>query len=386
MTNEWRTVRLGDVLTRVKRPVKLDPATGYPTVGVRWYGAGVFLKESQLGSKIAATSLNEVHEHDIVYSRLFAWKGSFGVVGPKHHGAVASNEFPTYLASEDLLPEFFALWSARQEVWDFADAASIGSTANSRNRLGEEEFLELEVELPSLAEQRRVVASVQALSMAAESAVAQAEALRHLARAGLRRSVEDGTSKLLPLGSFAELDLEKVSVDRTTDYLIAGVKIAGEGLFSRGLVSGSDTNYPQLTRLRGGQLVYRKLTAWEGPITVVSEDFAGHWVSPEFPTFTLDRDEVDLDVMRLICTSPAFHLEMKALSTGTAERRGRLKPQELLEIEVELPPLSQQRRLGCLCRFADALDTEAGTARPLRAALIAELVAGTKRAPALSTT
>jgi hypothetical protein len=164
------------------------------------------------------------------------------------------------------------------------------------------------------------------------------------------------------LEDIAEMDVEKVTITKTGVYRIAGVKIAGEGLFAREDLLGEDTSYPKLHRLRAGQLVYRKLTAWEGPITVVTPEFEGYFVSPEFPTFTLDRARVDPEFMALLCRDRAFHLDMRSLATGTAERRNRLKPEDLLQIEIELPSLQRQRTVAALARLGVALRQEATTA------------------------
>ncbi len=151
--------------------------------------------------------------------------------------------------------------------------------------------------------------------------------------------------RVIALGEVAELEVERIAVESASSYEIAGVLNAGQGLFGRETIAGSQTNYPSLHRLKSGQLVYRKLTAWEGPITVVLPEFEGMFVSSEFPTFRLDRSHVEPDFMRLVCQRPAFWREMRLRSTGTAERRNRLKPDELLQVQVELPPLDEQRRI-----------------------------------------
>lgn len=147
------------------------------------------------------------------------------------------------------------------------------------------------------------------------------------------------------LGEVVELDLDKVTVEPASLYRTAGVKIAGEGLFARDELLGEATAYTKLNRLRADQLVYRKLTAWEGPITVVPAEYDGFFVSPEFPTFTLDRDLIEPGFLRLLCQDPHFHLEMRALCIGTAERRGRLGPEDLLSIEIMLPSLGEQQSI-----------------------------------------
>jgi type I restriction enzyme S subunit len=159
------------------------------------------------------------------------------------------------------------------------------------------------------------------------------------------------------LGDVAALDIERVRVEPDDEYPIAGVMIAGRGLFWRDTIRGRETNYPALHRLREGQLVMRKLTAWEGPITTVPPDFDGGFVSSEFPTFTLDPARLLPEYMRLVCQRPDFHTEMKQRSTGTAERRNRLKPADLLQIAIDLPPLAEQSQIVDAVEVADAVCT-----------------------------
>ena len=161
-----------------------------------------------------------------------------------------------------------------------------------RQRLRPEDFLDLEIDLPSLDEQRRIVAVVSSAHEVACAARAEAEAAISLATALLEESVEGTDTRPTRLGDVAQLDLELVRVREDQRYEVAGVAIAGRGLFWREAIEGADTKYQRLHRLRAGQLVYRKLTAWEGPITVVPSEFDGAVVSPEFPTLTLDESQV----------------------------------------------------------------------------------------------
>jgi type I restriction enzyme, S subunit len=159
--------------------------------------------------------------------------------------------------------------------------------------------------------------------------------------------------QIVALGDVLREDRKRIVVESGRQYPIAGVLIAGRGLFWRETIDGAATKYDTLYRLRAGQLVYRKLTAWEGPITVVPEEFDGAYVSAEFPTFTLDESRLLPAFLRCICQQPSFHDEMRMRSTGTAERRNRLAPDALLDIEVELPPLAEQRAITDLARTSN---------------------------------
>ena len=189
--------------------------------------------------------------------------------------------------------------------------------------------------------------------------------------------MRDGWTRVA-LGEVAQLDIDRVSVDPSVEYSVAGVLNAGQGLFEREPMPGSSTNYPALHRLRAGQVVMRKLTAWEGPITVVPDRFDGYFASPEFPTFTLDRSRVEPDFMKLVCARPELWGQLRDLSTGSVQRRKRVSPSRLLEVKLDLPPMSVQRRTVDLI---DRIDTYAlrartcwGAARSIRSALLDDLL------------
>jgi type I restriction enzyme S subunit len=183
--------------------------------------------------------------------------------------------------------------------------------------------------------------------------------------------------EIVPLGDVAELDIERITVEPDAEYRLVGVLIAGHGLFWRDTILGSKTTYPTLHQLRAGQLVMRKLTAWEGPITTVQAEFDGGYVSSEFPTFRLDESRLLPEYMRLICQRPRFHAEMRLRSTGTPERRNRLKPEDLLSIEIDLPPIEEQH---LIVDAAAASDAVCHALTQEEAALAALLLAGHRQA------
>lgn len=161
--------------------------------------------------------------------------------------------------------------------------------------------------------------------------------------------------RLVLLGDVARLDCDRVPVEPESRYDMAGVLNAGQGLFAREPIRGVETNYPVLHRLHASQLVMRKLTAWEGPITVVPSKFEGYFVSTEFPTFSLDLAHLDPRFMRLLCGSPSFWEQLRLRSTGTVQRRKRVAPRDLLSVPLLLPPLLEQRRIVDLVRSADGV-------------------------------
>lgn len=167
---------------------------------------------------------------------------------------------------------------------------------------------------------------------------------------------------LRPLGSLMRLDIQRTPMIPATTYRLAGVLNAGQGLVAKGELDGGDTEYSAMNVLRVDQVVMRKLTAWEGPITVVPAEFDGFVVSNEFPTFTLGPELVP-DWVRHVCRSPRLWTEMKNRVSGTVQRRKRLNPEQLLQIELPIPPREVQAGIVQVLDSVDdqitALDEEA---------------------------
>jgi type I restriction enzyme S subunit len=182
---------------------------------------------------------------------------------------------------------------------------------------------------------------------------------------GSRVSMSDGYP-LRPLGEVMRLDIQRTPVKPTTTYRLAGVLNAGKGVVDKGELYGADTEYAAMNVLRVGQVVMRKLTAWEGPITVVPAEFDGFVVSNEFPTFSLGP-ELMPDWMRYVCRSPRLWAEMKNRVSGTVQRRKRLNPEQLLQIQLPIPPREVQARIVDVLDAVDdqvtALDVEADALR-----------------------
>ena len=155
----WPLVELRSIVSQVT-PEAYDPEPDETVrfAGVRWYGEGLFVREERDGSLVKGKCY-PLLPGLLVYNRLFAWKQSFAVVTPEFEGVVVSNEFPQFEVDEELArTEFVALVCASAKFAEVALMSSTGSTAVSRNRLHEVDFLDLEIPLPPLPEQTRIIA------------------------------------------------------------------------------------------------------------------------------------------------------------------------------------------------------------------------------------
>lgn len=165
MNTTWKIAKLGEILTQMSRQEVIDPNKQYRLLGIRLDGAGPFLRETKLGSEISVNMLSRVESGDFIYSRLFAWRGAFGIIDSGLKGCYVSGEFPTFATNPNCLDLNFLLYWFRLPTTLKAVAASCtGSTPLTRNRFKKEFFLALDIPLPPLEEQQRIVARIEKLA------------------------------------------------------------------------------------------------------------------------------------------------------------------------------------------------------------------------------
>lgn len=173
MNTTWSQVKLGDVLRRSERIIPLNPDTTYKEITVRLNGKGVIERRQVQGIEIASDRRYEAKAGQFILSRIDARHGASGLIPQELDGAVVTNDFPLFDLDSDRLDPLFLNWMSKTASFvDLCKRASEGTT--NRVRLSEERFNALELRLPPLDEQRRIVARIEELA----TKVGEAERLR----------------------------------------------------------------------------------------------------------------------------------------------------------------------------------------------------------------
>lgn len=167
----WRLLPVSAFASQLENKEKVKPEGEYRMAGVRWYGEGVFHRETVVGKEQSANYLYPLKPGTIIYNRLFAWKESFAVVPEYFNGYYVSNEFPQFEIDPAIaLPKYIYLLFNTKKIINAVNAASIGSAAISRNRFKESDFLRFKVPIPPLPIQQKIVAYWDAAQAEIESA------------------------------------------------------------------------------------------------------------------------------------------------------------------------------------------------------------------------
>jgi len=387
MKGNWPIVRLGEILRPAAREEAVQADRTYRLLGIRLEGQGPFLREVVTAVKTSAAKLFRVSKGDFIYSRLFACRGAFGVISQELDGCYVSGEFPTFLPIEDKVDvEFLRYWFRLPSVIARVDEDCSGSTPLTRNRFKEHFFLALEVPLPALAEQQRVVARIEELA----AMIYEARALRQRAAQELHRLYPALLATCMePHGE----GWKRETVADVVTSMDAGWSPQCDDLPARvgewGVLKTTSVQWcefrpdenkalpvtlepvPNLTVRAGDVLVTRA-----GPrkrvavVAAVRKSEPRLTISDKLIRLRPDQNRVEPRFLELSLASPFSQEHLVNRKTGLADAQVNISQAILRATPIAYPPIPEQRRIVA---YLDDLQEKTNSLKALQAETSAEL-------------
>jgi type I restriction enzyme, S subunit len=365
MSSSWPRVPLRAVLSSVARPEVVDPEKTYRILGAHWYAHGLYTKDTLTGGEIQALKVYRVEKGDFVYNRLFAWKGSFAVASGENHGCYVSNEFPCFRAIGDRI-DLHYLWRyfSRESAWTEALGLSTGGTPTSRNRLKEEAFLQLEIPLPPLTEQRQLVERIDALAAKIDEAkrlraMAQTESVA-LINAARRQLIGDSPREdWIPLGSIVkhlENGWSPACESRQVTNHEWGVLKVGAVSFGKYDAKENKALPPGLSprpeyEVRVGDFLMSRANTFElvGACALVEQTPSRLMLSDKLFRFHF-RDKTDVDKYYLdhVLKSPALRYQIIKAASGTSPTMKNISKEKVLALLIPGHSPAIQKKLALM--------------------------------------
>lgn len=152
-----RRVRLGDVMELEELGEPVTPTGSYPQVGVRGFGGGLFAKAAIAGTETSYKSFNRLYTNAIVLSQVKGWEGAIARCPTELDGWFVSPEYRTFRCKPGFAnAEYFGELVRTEWFWSQLQEATRGQGAR-RERTRPEQFLNIEIPLPELAGQEKIV-------------------------------------------------------------------------------------------------------------------------------------------------------------------------------------------------------------------------------------
>ena len=378
MNQGWSEVALGDVLTPVSRSVRVQPDESYRLLGVRLEGNGAFHRETKLGSEISASLLDRVQTGDFIYSRLFACRGAFSLIGYDLDGAFVSNEFPIFnVRSPSIIDlRFLKHWFRQSRVWKDVEEDCQGSTPLTRNRYKEEFFNALQIPLPPLVEQQRIVAHLDAI----EARVTRAQKLREEQEQELQAALRsvfhqlEAHAEWVAMGEIAPLHRRPTGITIEGEYPELGARSFGKGIFHKPMLRGESLTWQKLFQVHAGDIVISNIKAWEGAIAVAREADHGRYGSHRYLTCVADPKRAFPEFICFYLLSPSGLEQVGLASPGSADRNRTLAVDRLEKIKVPIVPLTAQVEFKKLLDLQTRIRAEAAQSVQRNAALLPSML------------
>lgn len=152
----WDTDRIDNFLVRHVDPVDVDLETNYKQIGIRSHGKGIFHKEAVTGRELGNKRVYWVHPNAFVVNIVFAWEQAVALTSSDEDGFIASHRFLMFLPKQNRASlEFVILFFLRERGKYLLELASPGGAGRNKT-LGQQNFAELEITLPKIAEQEKI--------------------------------------------------------------------------------------------------------------------------------------------------------------------------------------------------------------------------------------
>ncbi|BAZ34087.1 type I restriction-modification enzyme S subunit [Cylindrospermum sp. NIES-4074] len=154
---KWSFTPLAEILERVRKPVSVEHNAIYKEIGIRSHGKGIFYKEATTGEALGNKSVFWIEPYCFILNIVFAWEQAIAITTVNEQGMIASHRFPMYKPKPKfLLLDYLLYFFMTPRGKYLLELASPGGAGRNKT-LGQAEFLKLEILLPPLSEQRKIV-------------------------------------------------------------------------------------------------------------------------------------------------------------------------------------------------------------------------------------
>lgn len=383
----WLAGTIDDCLTRVERPVEVDPKELYTQIGIRSHGKGLFYKEPVTGESLGNKSVFWIEPDCFILNIVFAWEQAVGKTTKKEIGMIGSHRFPMYRPIANKIDiDYLIMYLLTKRGTDILEAASPGGAGRNRT-LGQDRFMKSKLILPVLQEQQKIAAILttqdKVIELKEKLLAEKKQQKKHLCQQLLTGK------KRLPgfSGEWKKVKLKKLLKERKK-YAQKGaefphVTLSTTGIYSKSerydrdhLVKSEDKEY-KITHF--GDICYNPANLKFGVICV--NTYGDAIFSPIYVTFEATAT-VNIDFLSNYLMRWDFINAVRKYEEGTVYERMAVKPEDFLKYEVLLPALNEQTAIAEILSTADqeisllqkSIDTEKQKKKALMQLLLTGIV------------
>ena len=160
--------KFSDFLTRKLDKVKIVNGIEYKRVTVRTKAGGLTLRDKVYGKDIGTKNQFEIKEGQFLISKIDARNGSFGIGGNELDNAIVTADFLNFEINRSIVNDKFLIMVLKTPFY-VEKLSSLSSGTTGRKRINEQKFLEVNISLPTVIEQNKLIEKLSNLDRKIES-------------------------------------------------------------------------------------------------------------------------------------------------------------------------------------------------------------------------
>lgn len=363
----WISYRLSDIYTERKEPG--NESLPLLTVSIHSGVSDGELDEDELPKKVKRIEDKSQYKRaatgDLVFNMMRAWQGAIGTV---HTEGMVSPAYIVAKPNDKVYPPFMDYYMKSARMVGIINRQSYGVT-DFRKRLYWDSFAPIPCVLPPVREQKRIAEILSTQDKAIELQGRKIEELKRFKKGCLEkmfpRKGQKVPEKRFP-GFTDDWEQRKLSevfssytdpVDIPHDgYERLGIRSHAKGTFHSYVPAGHELQTAQMHRVAANKFIVNITFGWEHAVAVTDENDAGKLVSHRFPQFSLS-DELDPQFLKFIILDERFRHHLWLASPGGAGRNRVLNLNQMLQYEIQIPCVAEQRKIAGALINIDTLIT-----------------------------
>ena len=340
-------VRLGDYIEQCEERNKVG--NNYPVIGIN--------RDKTFMPTVANLDGVDIAKYKIVSKGMFVFSGMqtgrdicirIGLYD-KDQSALISPAYTTFFINKEneILPEYFFMYFNRDESdrygWFISDSSVRANLDWSR-------FLDIEIPLPSIAEQQKVVNAWKAFREIKEQNEAKAVPLMQVCQSYIQEIRKKNNVRNYRIGNAIEV------IDKTNKggapYEVLGLN--NNKMFMPTVASMDTINTSKYKIIRKGEFAFSGMQTGRDKcirIALYDKDIPA-LISPAYTTFILDKEEPILpEYFMMVFKNP----EMDRLGWFYSDSsvRANLDWNRFIDIEIPLPPIEVQQAIVNIYKCAN---------------------------------
>lgn len=177
-SGDWESKKVASVFDRVSKKVDVIENEYYEQIGIRSHGKGIFYKEAVSGKEIGNKRVFFVEPDVFVVNIVFAWEQAIAKTTQNEVGMIASHRFPMYKPKKNILDLDYITQLFKTPKGKFLLGLASPGGAGRNKTLGQKEFDDLDVVLPSYDEQKKISTFIALIDKRIMKQVEKVEALK----------------------------------------------------------------------------------------------------------------------------------------------------------------------------------------------------------------